>query len=92
MCEFNPSNAGRRIDPCMRGEIKNLNQSGVKTLACCCGHGRYHKTIVIRFLSDFLPEHGYEIFSGTIIPRKKRFYDCDIFGYYFIPEIDKEKV
>jgi len=28
------------IDACIANEIKHLNEQGVITLACCCGHGK----------------------------------------------------
>ena len=87
MCKFNPKNNSRFIDPCIRILIKNLNYFGIKTLACCCGHKKYPMTIIV--------ESGYgnfELISGSIIPRKKRFYKKDKQGYYYIPEvIENEK-
>lgn len=86
MCKFNPKNDGRRIDPCLKEEIKELNQL-FTTLACCCGHGKYPKTIIIKSLIKGKP---FEIFSRRFIPRKKRFYKKDKQGYYYIPETIKE--
>jgi len=82
MCKFNPKNAGRRIDPCMRTLIKSLQALGVRTISCCCGHGRYPMTIVCEIKGGF----PVEIFSGQIIGRTKRFYQRDKKGMYFIPE------
>lgn len=82
MCELNPSNAGRRLDPCMKGLIKRLNKEGYKTIACCCGHGKYPMTIVYKMSFGF----NREFISGKVILRKKRFYKRDEEGYYFIPE------
>lgn len=80
MCKFNPKNDSRRIDPCMKNLIKVLPG----TFACCCGHGKYHMSIILKNINgDF-----YEVFSGKIIPRKKRFYKKDKEGYYYIPEIE----
>jgi len=78
------------IDPCMREEIKTLQKQGLKTLACCCGHGKYPKTIVVQMKSEFFPKSGYEIFSGMVIPRAKRFYKRDSDGVYYIPEMVKQ--
>ena len=85
MCQFNKSNDGRRIDPCMRKMISNLNQFGVKTLACCCGHGKYSMTIVADIgVSKTIP---LEIFSNICLDhKKKKFYKKDNQGRYFIPE------
>lgn len=74
------------IDECMRDEIEDMNKYSVMTiLACCCGHGKYNKTIVIRSL---IPgdDRVFEIFSKKFIPRKKKFYKKDEEGYYYIPE------
>ena len=73
------------IDPCMKKVIGNLQLENVETLACCCGHGKYPMTIVIRGLMG-LP---VEIFSNKTIFRKKKFYKRDKQGYYFIPEVVK---
>ena len=80
----------QRIDPCMREMIgiANTHVIGLKTLACCCGHDRYSGTMVVR-----LPNGGaMEFFSKKLIPRKRRFYMKDLYGYYYIPEVDQRKV
>jgi len=62
MCKLNKKNQGRRIDPCMKTLIENLNifrnpQIGI--LSCCCGHGKYRMSIVID------AKHGiYDLISG----------------------------
>lgn len=86
MCEFNPSNAGRRIDPCMRGLIKALQREGINTIGCCCGHGKYPMSIVVKY-SDCICEY----ITFKKIWRKKRFYRRDEDGYYYIPEVVKFK-
>lgn len=86
MCKHNKKNDGRRIDPCMREVIKILNEQGVKTLACCCGHGNYPMSIVIdigKAIGKIIP---LEIFSGEVLARKKRFYIKQKSGHYIIPE------
>jgi hypothetical protein len=83
MCELNPSNAGRRIDPCMRRAIMTLNARGFgEIVACCCGHGRYPMAIVFKGKNGGL----FELFSDKQINRKKRIYSRDVYGYYYIPE------
>jgi hypothetical protein len=71
-----------RLDSCMADLISKLNNQGKETLACCCGHEKYEKTVVCRF-------HGknIELFSGIEIPRQKRFYIRDKEGIYHIPEV-----
>lgn len=39
--------------------------------------------------ASFVAPVPTEIFSGTVIPRKKRFYKKDKHGIYFIPEVVK---
>ena len=80
----------RVIDKCMRKAVKTLslifNHGGLKIKACCCGHQRYPSTIVF-----WIPEvkTHFELFSGKVIPRKRRFYKKDKQGYYYIPEVIK---
>lgn len=81
--EYSKSNP-RRIDPEFKHFIEILNMYDMKTKACCCGHGRYHQTVVVESLGS-----NYELFSGKHIPRKKRFYRRDKDGYFYIPEVDK---
>ena len=89
MCKFNPKNDSRRIDPCIKGLIRYLNIQGIKTIASCCGHGKYPLTIVVRATDT---GEGYEIVSGKyIVKRKKYFYKKDKKGYYYIPEVNEKK-
>jgi hypothetical protein len=73
-----------RIDPCMREFIRSVSDTSnsFKTLACCCGHGKYHMTIVAKDIRGNI----FEMFSGVDIPRAKRFYRRDNEGIYYIPE------
>ncbi len=72
----------RKLDNCLAMIVSILNQNGIQTLACCCGHGFYPMTLIANI-------RGFpvEIFSGRRIPRKKKFYKKDKNGYYYIPEI-----
>ena len=83
MCKFNPKNDGRRIDPCLKDLIKALQEHGIETLGCCCGHGKYPMTIVYRPIGS-LNGNIYEFCTGWGIPRKKKFYKKDKQGYYYI--------
>jgi len=74
-----------RVDGCMAEHIVHLNSIGIETLGCCCGHGRYFRTVVIREKNGIVRE----LHSGVIIPRKRRFYRTDADGYYYIPELAK---
>jgi len=91
MCKLNKKSGNKRIDPCMKNFIEILNellkQSPFIIVACCCGHFRYPMTIVVKGNSGKI----YDLVSGKTILRKKRFYKKDKNGYYFIPEVSKEK-
>lgn len=76
-----------RIDKCMRNLISNLKILGIKTLACCCGHGKYPMTIVVKWTNI----NNLEICHTLFVPREKKFYKKDKQGYYYIPEVSKEK-
>jgi len=70
-----------RIDECLREEIAILNKNGFKTLASCCGHGLYPKTIV-----GILRGQVIERVTGTILEKKKhnQYYRRDKAGYYHL--------
>lgn len=72
------------IDPCLNKFLLLLNIFGIKTLACCCGHSKYHMTVIWK-----RGEFNIEVFSGITIDRKKMFYEKDKQGYYFIPEVEE---
>lgn len=73
-----------RLDSCIAYEVAVINHSEHPTLASCCGHGRYKKTIVVATADG----EAVEILSGKVIPRKRRFYVKDADGFYFIPEVE----
>jgi len=76
-----------KVDKCMALLIVLLNQNPiVKTLSCCCGHGKYPPSIVINLGESKIP---LEIISGEPINRKRRFYLKDKDGFYYIPETRK---
>ena len=87
MCKVNKKWGDTRIDPCMRPLIKWLKKKEYKTLACCCGHGKYPMTIVVK--SKVFNNGAWELLTETWIPRTKRFYKKDKQGYYYIPEVLK---
>lgn len=75
-----------RIDACLREKIRGINQNTpFKTIASCCGHGKYPTTIVVRDKSGKI----HEYFSGVPLEKKKRnrYYKRDSEGYYYIPEV-----
>jgi len=75
------------VDECMVGIIWALNRvPTVKTLGCCCGHGKYPTTVmvIVEGVNDGKP---FEIMSMTPIDRKRKFYKFDETGMYHIPEV-----
>jgi len=88
MCKYhNP----RKIDECMKNICYFLDEVMMgkgKVIACCCGHGRYNHTILIKNQKGVI----LEICSKKYITRKKRFYIKDKNGYYYIPEIIKNEM
>lgn len=74
-----------RIDKCMVNLIKSFQKlTGYETIACCCGHGKYPITIIVKSKLDNNP---IEITTKTTIPRTKKFYKKDKQGYYYLPEL-----
>ncbi len=73
-----------RVDLCLRELIQNLNWmlKSWKTVACCCGHGKYKTTVMMKSTDGLF----LEIFSDTYIKRNRNFYRKDKDGFYFIPE------
>lgn len=89
MCKFNPKNDSRRIDPCIKGMIEQLNAMLNKEweiLSCCCGHGKYPLSIVCQHKMFKAP---FDLVSNKNIHNKKKFYKKDKQGYYYIPEVLK---
>lgn len=76
------------IDKCMRDYIKMIHKillTKYVTKSCCCGHGKYPRTVVIGLKKG--ESNCFELISGKMIYRTKRFYKKDKEGYYFIPEV-----
>jgi len=70
-----------KLDRCLRSTIKFLNDNGYETVMCCCGHGIYPTTILVKYSYDV-----FEMISGVLFPSsKKRFYKKDENGYYYLP-------
>jgi len=78
------------IDECMKDYIKFLINLNLIPRSCCCGHGRYPKTVIVERTDLNGDVINYELFTGIIIPRKRNFYKKDKRGYYFIPEVCPE--
>lgn len=76
-----------RLDSCLRMRVEMLNRRGIVTLASCCGHGRYPRSILVRTRSGKIRVLG----TGIFVPRIRRFYVKDEDGFFFIPELSREK-
>ena len=81
-----------RIDKCMNSMLEMINhikQPNFIVLACCCGHGKYPMTIIVKDIEikeNSIYANTFDLISGKPIRRKKRFYIKDKQGYYYIPE------
>lgn len=76
-----------RIDSCIQELVFNINKKpNLKTLASCCGHNRYPKTIVVK---NKTTHEIFEYFSKIPLGKRKRnrYYKKDKSNYYFIPEL-----
>ena len=78
-----------RVDNCLKVLINSLNEvfrDNIKTIACCCGHGKYAMTIVVsirrRYSIDVV-----DLVSGKRINRSRNIYKRDNEGFYYIPEV-----
>ena len=100
MCKWNKY-GDTRIDPCMKSIIKWMGLKH-KTVLCCCGHGKYPPSIIVKEYRNSgtkLQIVFYEVFSGIVLRVKKRgldadpknFYKRDSKGHYYIPEVIKCK-
>lgn len=99
MCNWNKY-GDTRIDPCMRSLVRWLGNKH-KTVLCCCGHGKYPMTLIVKEISGIPRTIKFiEVFSGKVLreiknPLKekypKKFYKRDKEGYYYIPELNSSK-
>lgn len=89
MCEKKPY-CGTRIDPCLVEIVQKANTM-IKghTILSCCGHNKYHKTIVIRAPTGEI----WELFTLITLSKKPRknhhYYRKDSEGFYYIPEVEQ---
>lgn len=81
-CVVSHSRNPRYLDGCLLNILNMLKHRGVKTLASCCGHGKYPLTIIVD-----VKGFPVDLFTGIRIPRKKKFYKKDREGLYYIPEV-----
>jgi hypothetical protein len=92
MCEAKKyhKTSNTRIDSCMKRAMNTLSNllesSPFSIIACCCGHGKYPMSIVIGFDDGEIHPYPFELFTGRLIRRRRKFYKRDKQGYYYIPE------
>jgi len=86
----NRKTSNTRIDRCIRNFIIWLQNMDYDCVASCCGHNKYPLTVVVRFVNNGVLEY-VELFTHTIIPRKRNFYKRDKEGFYYIPEVSEVK-
>lgn len=84
--KYCPSTIDKCLVKCIN-TLENMSDKYRKVVSCCCGHGKYPITIV---MENSEGTH-WDLLTGIIIPRKRRFYRKDSKGYYYIPEISKPK-
>lgn len=75
-----------RVDSCLKEVIEYINTTTpYRTLASCCGHGKYITTIVVKDKDNRI----MEINSGVVLSKRKRnrYYKKDKDNYYYIPEV-----
>lgn len=91
-CKCGTKQSGsRKIDKCMVKILKALRHDGYNTVACCCGHGKYKPTVVIKGLiivAMVVNPVKLIIYEQVFISRKRRFYKKDNEGDYYIPEVE----
>ncbi len=60
-----PRKSGRKevpVDACIADEIQMLNNIGVITYGCCCGHGQFEPECLVDISSkDLLVSKGYKL-------------------------------
>lgn len=86
------------IDACLVDTVNKINKTpGLKTLACCCGHGKFRETIVVSYppiLVKSKKRSIREYFSQVNVPytktRCKNYYVMDKnSGIYYIPVVEE---
>lgn len=93
MCDRKPGkNSARQIDPCLLPIINRINSvKGQRTIASCCGHGRYCPTILIENIDtgEIHELYSHKKFNGKYNngKKRKRFYKYDKRGYYYLPGV-----
>lgn len=82
---------GRKIDKCMVKLVEFINSHpNVKTLASCCGHGKYNMSIIVTYRTGLDGDWEWgtrELLSGVELSKRTKYYKQDTEGHYYIPEV-----
>lgn len=70
-----------KVDRCMKQLIIWLNDTGVKTVMCCCGHGKYRPTVTYQKANGAI----VEFYSNSFVLTKHP-YEKDSEGIFHIPD------
>ncbi len=77
------------VDSCIADQVQRINdemQGSLRTLGCCCGHGKYPNTIVVEGVVSGI---RHEFFTGVEIPRTRNLYYKDEKGIFHLPEVQE---
>lgn len=66
------------VDACIADEIQHLNNMGVVTLGCCCGHGKAGQ--IVEWENGFGKWKGYEEPPHALI-HKDSVFEARLLGY-----------
>lgn len=99
MCQLKKyhGTSNTQIDKCMVDLIKGIKRilpKHLEIVGCCCGHRKYHMTILVRNNSLVISQKKgnnsipviFDLLSDKDIPRIRNFYKRDKQGYYYVPE------
>ena len=67
------------VDECIAPLIQMLNNYSVRTIGCCCGHGKWASSV---FIENQHTKTIFEMYTATPVTRKKKFYSKLKDGYY----------
>ena len=77
------------VDSCIAKDVTSINRrfkGTLRTAGCCCGHGKYPPTIVVKELNTGTHR---EFFTGVEITRRRNLYYKDDEGVFHLPEVKK---
>ncbi|MGD7046962.1 hypothetical protein ACQCU9_01930 [Rossellomorea marisflavi] len=67
------------VDECIADEIQRLNDSGVITYGCCCGHGEGKRSCLVDISSKYILDNmGYTLSAYSNKHSKQGIYEIFI--------------